>query len=380
LGYLAYMNGPPIFSTRAIVLRQRLIRESNALTATVSTGDAYRPFAESLLGNFAKMTQEVDSLLLNPLRPDGTLRSEWLSALQSKAANLFGEALTLKLARCIRNGIDSGMCSVADRLLAELAAVTLKLPHLSTVADTEFTGVSARIVRLRYPATSIWDLPVLGHEFGHSFGPLWYVPDAVDHYPQQVFLENRTLGSPTLNDEYFCDLLATFMLGPCYVSMCIIDRFDPTFNQDSPTHPADLKRAWWVLRGLELLADSLTEPDNKVEYRAIASSLRDLWRKHLADSGLRDLSEDVATVLELAVQSLFSKLHLGLPNAAYTRLSNAWGLLADYKEQQPPPHAPVSVADLVNAAWLERVNHLGDGQREHNIAVWIGELLRSSAP
>src|SRR5580698_440487 len=107
-------------------------------------------------------------------------------------------------------------------MLAELAAaVTLRTPQLTTLAESEFYRRSSRVIRLRYPASTVWDLPVLAHEFAHSFGPLWLVQNAVDPHPRETFVRDADLGSLRINDEYFCDLLATFLLGPAYACTCL---------------------------------------------------------------------------------------------------------------------------------------------------------------
>ena len=38
---------------------------------------------------------------------------------------------------------------------------------MTILAELEYTGHHARIIGLRFPAASIWDLPIAAHEFGH---------------------------------------------------------------------------------------------------------------------------------------------------------------------------------------------------------------------
>jgi hypothetical protein len=267
------------------------------------------------------------STVVSSLNAAGVKASQsQLSRLQERGTAVFGEILALRLADYIRTNIDQGMCAIGDLLLDELGkAVALELPQMTSIADSEFFGKSSRVIRLRFPAISLWELPVLGHEFGHYFGPLWYSPDGPDPHPQQTFVKNTALGSRITNDELFCDLLATYMIGPAYPAMCIVDRFSPTSDTDTPTHPSDIKRAWWVLRCLELWAQALHQDDQQ-EFTAKADTLRGWWQTYHESSGTAQVLDSQRTTLELAAQKLTAKCRLELPQAGYQSLDKAWGL------------------------------------------------------
>jgi len=358
-------------------LRAELSRELNALGAP-KYGGVYAPFTKALISELSMIGVQLDLLSKESAVLAARLPQMRFGRIQRKARTLFGEALGLRMAECVRKDLDNGMCAIADRLLSEFArAVTLEIPLLSTVAESEFFGASTRIVRLRYPTNSIWDLPVLGHEFAHSFGPLWYWAGAPDEHPRQSFVRNSRLGTRLVSDEYFCDLMGTFLLGPSYALMCILDRFDPTASEDTETHPSDVKRAWWVLRGLELLGGELPNGDDREEYKEMACELRELWTAFTKDSGADSVTDNDVAALELAIQSLFPQMSLGLPIAAYKCPRIAWGLVADYKEtpksssgdripvvgvathRQASPRT--DIRDVLNAAWLlRRENKNGD--------------------
>lgn len=365
-----------VFRLQTMALRDDLTKEQEWLRSTPLEDGPYGPFARKLRGDIQQAIADLNNIIPD-CKGQTALPQQRLAFLRKRSNDLFAEALTLRSADFIRNGqFDRGMCLVADKLLAELGrAVLLEVPHLSTLAESDFFGSSARVIRLRYPSVSIWDLPVLGHEFGHSFGPMWSVPGAVQPRPYEWFRENSKLKPVLLADEYFCDLLATFLLGPAYAYMCILQRFDPTNTADNDTHPNDLNRAWWVLRGLELLA-GIASPETAAHYNGIAAMLRRFWDDYLSQSNraaLRDTDR-----LDDASQRLFAKMGVGLPLAAYTDSGPAWGLVRQYNDGTPVTLARDQLRHLLNAAWFIRADDFADIHKTARIENWAHELARSA--
>lgn len=365
-----------VFRLQTMALRDDLTKEQEWLRSTPLENGPYGPFARKLRGEIQQTITDLNNLI-----PDCgsqvALPQERLAFLRRRTNDLFAEALTLRSADFIRNGqFDKGMCLVADKLLAELGrAVVFEVPHLSTLAESDFFGSSARVVRLRYPSVSIWELPVLGHEFGHSFGPEWRVQGALQPRPYEWFRENSKLRPVIIADEYFCDLLATFLLGPAYAYMCILQRFDPTNTVDDETHPSDLKRAWWVLRGLERLAE-MASPETAAHYNGIAATLRGFWQAYLSESTRAALTD--TDRLDKASEELFAKMEAGLPLAAYTDSGPVWGLVRQYNDGTPVTLARDQLRHLLNAAWFIRAGDLADNRKTARIDNWAHELARSA--
>ncbi len=369
------MDPTSVFSWQAAKLRKDLAGEAKWLEATLANNLAYGPFARKLQGDIKRAIGELDTLIGdsgNRIR----LSQRRFSRLRDRAGNLFGEAFTLRLVGFIREtNADDGMCGVADKLLAELARlVTLEMQHLTTLAESEFFGTSTRVIRLRYPSVSIWDLPVLAHEFGHWFGPLWYVEDALKPYPQRAFIDSGALGSRTVTEEYFCDLLAVFLLGPAYVYMCVVLRFDPTSTDDTETHPSDAARAWWVLRVLRLLADAANDSEIRAEYRGTSERLESFWKEYAARSGARELTETEA--LNDVAEDLFDQVLLAMPSAGYTDPSGAWGLVRLYKEKADTRLQPGRLRDLLNACWFLRQDEISNLQNADQIDSWARAIAK----
>lgn len=367
-----------VFAERLDVLRRQLHEESLSVQNVAHYGTHYEPFADHLRREILKCLADVKTLVGIATADNLHNGNRQLTSLQRRAAALFGEALALKLADSIRRLAGDDMCVIGDKLLAEFgAAVTFQLPQLTTMADTDYYGTYSQAIRLRYPTNSIWGLPVLAHEFAHSFGPYWTVKASTAQHPRDKFVQTAGLGTPLVHDEYFCDLLATFLLGPAYVCTCIVDRFVPSFDRDTPTHPSDPKRAWWVLTGLNLLSELLDDTDDRADFKSISQELWTFWDSYSRSSGHDDLSAVEAHSLEVAIGILFDDLRKDLVLAPYTRPRIAWGLKADFSAQIASNCSTITVRDVLNAAWLIRLDYYKSGRvLDSSVQRWAVNLLK----
>ena len=366
-----------VFTTRVELLRGKLLAERDLLSQ--GAGALLKPFVQRVRADIVKRLSDLDEIGREAAQNSHRLPQKRFADLERKSLQLFGECLAMRLAEFTRKSVGEVICTLADKLLAELvSAVAFDLPQFTTIADAEYIGGSSRIIRLRYPATSIWDLPVVGHEFGHCFGPHWYCPDSLEPYPREAFLKTSSLGSRSMNDEYFCDLFATYVVGPCYPAMCILERFDPTASSsDDDTHPPDVKRAWWVLRALELIAESTADPDEGGDLRSASEQLRRIWNGFIEECGTAELTDEETAPLEIALQKMIGKMRRGLPAAAYGPLAPAWGLVADYKDSEERSQA-VSLRDLLNASWFLRLEGLQREERVEAMGKWAWNIARKN--
>jgi hypothetical protein len=376
-GWIA-MTPDAILLERLGVLRDQLRAEEVSIQ-DVSKSDAYyAPFVDYLRNELLNCLRAVNELSSADPRHKPVERHAALVDLQRQSRMLFGEALALRLAPSVRGHADNGMCRIGDRILSELGTVVaLRVPQLTTASDSEYFGRSSRVIRLRYPTRSLWDLPVLAHEFAHSFGPLWAIRTSPAEYPRDHFLMSAGLG-PTLevHDEYFCDLLATVLLGPAYVCTCIFDRFAPGRDKDTRTHPADTKRAWWVLKGLELVTDLIQDADDRATLKVLASFLQEFWKSYLYSAGQGDLDDRETKKLGAAITLLFADVTNNLALAPYKNFRVAWGLAADFKEGLDSDVSAVTARDVLNAAWSIRVDCYREASHTPTLEAWAVELLR----
>ena len=119
---------------------------------------------------------------------------------------LFEESLALVEGALVRGAkLDNGLCQIADALLDELRTkADVAWGRFTILAEGEFFGEMAQIIRLRFPEVSIWNLPIAAHEFGHFVGPELKQPGPFGtfRYPFQEELRKsrpRRVRSPGLS-------------------------------------------------------------------------------------------------------------------------------------------------------------------------------------
>jgi len=66
-----------------------------------------------------------------------------------------------------RARLDEGICDIADAMLEHLCRLADVGWRRFTVLGSDYLTERTGVVRVRFPAASIWDLPFLAHEFGH---------------------------------------------------------------------------------------------------------------------------------------------------------------------------------------------------------------------
>lgn len=299
-----------------------------------------------------------------------------LQTLRKRANELFAESLALATAPAIRTQrLDEGACDIADRLLIDISrAIGIEWPHFTTLAESEFFGTSAQIVRLRYPGPSVWDFAVAVHELGHFCGPNW--PPPLDESPYEALMARTELGPGKYREEYFADLFAVFVLGPAYAWTCVIERFDP-IRGDSDSHPADIKRVAWILRGLELLAQE-AEPESAQTIQAWTQWLQTLW-DDAAATCKQTLDPGDRNMLRTHAAQTWSRLRRSGSAAMYGDLRRAMLLAADYRDRRPRPTGGTpDLRDVLTAAWLVRLETTGIARRADARAVerWAMQLLQ----
>ena len=182
-------------------------------------------------------------------------------------------------------GLDFGLCRIADALLMEIGhRADLNWNRFTIPAVGEFFHDIAGVIRVRFPESSIWSLPVACHELGHfAEQELADRDNGQTRRPIKEKLEQaqstRRVEGPILR-ELFADLFATYALGPAYACTCILLRFDPSraYFQgkavDSKTHPSSAKRTYLILKLLKNIdASEFGSP-----YGDIVETLEKQWR------------------------------------------------------------------------------------------------------
>jgi hypothetical protein len=274
---------------------------------------------------------------------------------------LFEECLALIAGALVRsNGADNGLCQVADALLDDLSR-RLDIPwgRFTILAEKEFFGEMAQVIRLRFPEVSIWNLPVAAHEFGHFVGPELKKPAAAGTYTYPF--QDELIGATQQGNqnwfhlhEHFADLFATYALGIAFAGTCILLRFNPlNAFTDTEQHPCHAKRLYVIHRALQKM--------NLKAYKGFIDYLEEIWQRNLKAAGSREQLEPQEILqLDVLLDRLYeiagSKLAL-IQYKDFVRaysLSNALLTDGELAHIVKPEH---SLTDALNAAWLYRIEH-----------------------
>jgi len=97
--------------------------------------------------------------------------SAWLEEhIEGPCGHLFNEAFALAQRRWLdESGIDRGMAALAEELVGFLSKrIDLVWGRPVVLAEQDWVTDLTGIVRLRFPALDVWNLPVVGHEFAHQ--------------------------------------------------------------------------------------------------------------------------------------------------------------------------------------------------------------------
>jgi hypothetical protein len=193
----------------------------------------------------------------------GSLGSCWqkLPPISMRTTEVFGESLAfLEGALARAKGLDQHLCSIADALLKELSNRTgVGWERFTILGEGEFFREMAGIIRVRFPDTTVWSLPVVAHEFGH------YAARAITeekgtrtvHPFEEVLAREEQRGWPRRHvHELFADVFASYTLGPAYAFVSLVGRFDPSESDRgsaNSSHPPPALRARAVLSTLRMI-------------------------------------------------------------------------------------------------------------------------------
>jgi hypothetical protein len=302
-------------------------------------------------------------------------------------------------------GLDQELCKIADFLLDGLdhfGPKHIKWGRFTILAEMEFFGTMAAVIRLRYPDLSIWNLPVVAHEFGHFVASHLeesdkgkfkeYVQAFQDVLPQvSQPEENEKVEERTRKEleerrriqenrrrmflhEYYADCFATYALGPAYAYTCLLLRFDPKAAfTDGQEHPSYQKRAHVILQTLE---EMNKVKGSKGRYTGIIKNFRCWWQKSVEGASPPEqpaTGKDLYR-LEKLVKTLHHRLETkmyGIRYCGWTRAAKIANRLAN--QQSALPLQPGDkLRDVLNGAWRCRTNP-PDGKRQND------EILSSSA-
>ena len=175
-------------------------------------------------------------------------------------------------------GLDNGIAVAARRLLEEVQVLSgLDRGVLVTFSpDTESVDHTIGLVRLRFPGTTVWDLPFAVHEFGHhAVHELTHIDAAHSDERPLRSLVTGPFGTKAGIDEshvheLVADVFATVALGATYPIACIQRRINAKQRAtDGTTHPSWERRVATMVAAL----NHMTKLSDDKRYAATATQL-----------------------------------------------------------------------------------------------------------
>ncbi|MBD2600932.1 MAG: hypothetical protein IM507_12545 [Microcystis sp. M20BS1] len=317
--------------------------------------------------------------------PDDALNTVWkdLQADRKECDAIFEEFLACLGGALIRQAqLDNGVCTIADKILADLSSRSdIPWTRMTILGEGDFFADMTEIIRLRFPEFTIWNLPIVGHEFGHFVGRELrkrikdrkgqrdFIKEIIEQEGKQNSTEDEKKKEEDYLYEHLADIFATYSLGPAFAFTSILLKFNPNQSQDGEIHPSNVKRVYIILKTLEKM-NTLPGENQGINYQHLIRQLRESWHVSLNKleestitiSGLKAKREEKTTkLLSDRLDKMYSTLMQEVSNVRYTKEDWLRALsLSNYlclSEQNEINYYDYQLIDVLNAAcicrWLD---------------------------
>jgi hypothetical protein len=294
-----------------------------------------------------------------------------LAELQHAVDRAAGEALGLAMGALARQaGLDDNACEEADLLVKWLARrLDRRFARPTMPGDEEAVHRATDVIHRRVPDHGLWDLPVMAHEFGHLAASGLGSWDARDNQvlrPVESWLDNFHGKGRSQATELFCDVFATYSMGPSYLCALVFHRLCPVADArafDDGSHPSDPSRVYacqWTLRRMRGSEIALHPFDRPCTLASTA------WESMQAAAPANArLTKDMQADLNTQLVGCWVAVTTNLSSLAYQW---SWIIrdLVSYLESPVAPDMPdgFSPADALNAAWLVRLDSWFEGRAQ----------------
>jgi hypothetical protein len=278
----------------------------------------------------------------------------WLHAMQTEVDDLLDECLRLVAGAAARTlEHDDGYCRIADALVDELVATT-PVEHWSSftiMGRSEQYSRASRMIEVRAPASTVWELPVVVHELGHFVGPMLVRQAGFgSEHPLDTLFEtcgDGTAVSWSWIQELFADVFAAYVIGPAYGFTCCLEVFDPLLSHlPTDSHPPAEQRMRAILMTLR---GAGTEND-----RWAADRIGESWTALVEVAGGAEGRDPVVDAPYADQLVRLVEDHLPI-----SRWAGWAAALAEEARLTSGASGGASdrptIADVVNAAWLARL-------------------------
>ncbi|HYA50590.1 MAG TPA: hypothetical protein VEG33_05420 [Streptosporangiaceae bacterium] len=321
-----------------------------------------------LRNEIARKSDTVNLVLSEPLRDHALHPADaWarMHAMEIEIAALLEESLALAAGASFRSSSLAGpslepdgakegprwdVCSIADALIDELVARTpvAGWASFTVFGGAEFFRYTSRLIQIRFPRPTSWDLPGTAHELGHYVARTLEefhggrMRNLVDELHDE--LDATDVVSWHWLEELFADAFGAWVLGPAYGLTCVTLAFDPLeANIGTASHPAGSARVHTITTTLEAFNDD--------GVGSLAGEIAQLWARLAEVCEAEPVPAGEHLVPEPWSKKIADLLAGHLPHSRYSTFSEAELLSSDLSQLG----ADTTLADVLNAAWLARI-------------------------
>jgi hypothetical protein len=353
----------------SVVVRARLALEARRLAAVERMGKdgPSAHLVERLAGDRLRAIMESQRREFERADPTHVSFAK-LAGLQRGTDRVSGEGLALAMGALARDAhLDEGACAQADAFVGWLAAkADRRFARKSVPGDEDEVHRSTDVIRRRVPDHGLWDLPVMAHEFGHLVAArltTWDTRGDVIGTPVDEALRPLEGAARSRAVELFCDLFATYTVGPSFLCTQVFHRLDPTAparTSDLASHPSDPSRVFAVQTVLKRMAGS-GDPHG---FDTQTYWARKAWEQMQSTASAEAvLTEEQQAAVRKDVAGWSALLTTHMSGFAYAWSPTIQHLAASVRSPDadvvPQGYSP---ADVLNAAWLVRLGDWFEGR------------------
>ncbi len=359
---------------------QRADAELAVLAGWLGQGPVVARMPETARARCVTLVRELRrelATLLGPTTPADALTWAALSRVEERAQQLATEVLAFVLGVCFAQArLGPDLAGVVQHLLTGLAT-RCRLDDrvlLAPTASGEAIDHTLDLVRLRLPGTSVWELPVAAHEFGHHVTREFRPVDGA-RFRDRPLLDlaeaplrdaARTASAEQLREaaveaahrhELVADAFATVALGVAYPVSCIALRVPPgSAGQDTATHPSWARRVGLMTAVLQEMSRHAGTPRLS---GAVPAVVRPLWRRLVPGV---TVEPPVQAALDRLAEQVVGHLVRNTDGLLYDAGDQAAVVaahLAQVAVGKAPAQLPVgcTVAHVLDGAWRWRLDH-----------------------
>jgi hypothetical protein len=236
--------------------------------------------------------------------------------------------------------VNAGVLALANDLLSDLESITHQgQASIAILAQGEVFLERANAIALRLSDTTVWNVPIAAHEFGHLVAQSptlrTFISEDASPLGESGALTERH------RNELFADVFASHALGPAYVLPSIMLRMDPArAYEPSQGHPSPAFRAHVMTRALA----NGTYSRGVLTRRTLRATAK-VWPYKPDADEMTTLNNFVDRVLTLLDRELLRHASLQSEAAIVEMLERS--IAGDSLDLDPD----LTVADLLNAAW-----------------------------